>query len=120
MRQIISLFLIFSGFATSEVTRLKELASIEGVRDNQLMGYGIVVGLAGTGDKQLTLFGNQSLTNLLKRMGVTVDPLQMQVHNIAGVMVSATLPPFAQPGMKIDVTVSARSATRLICAEACS
>lgn len=107
MRQIISICLLCSGLARAEVTRLKELASIEGVRDNQLMGYGIVVGLAGTGDKQLTLFGNQSLTNLLKRMGVTVDPSQMQVHNIAGVMVSATLPPFAQPGTKIDVTISA-------------
>jgi len=93
--------------AFAEPSRLKDLVSLEGVRDNQLIGYGIVVGLAGTGDKQLTLFSTQSLTNMLKRLGVTVDPTQMQVRNMASVMVSANLPPFAQPGTKIDVTVSA-------------
>ena len=93
--------------ACAESARLKEVVSLEGVRDNQLIGYGIVVGLAGTGDKQLTLFSTQSLTNMLKRLGVTVDPTQMQVRNMAAVMVSANLPPFAQPGTKIDVTVSA-------------
>src|SRR5579871_720064 len=92
--------------ACGEASRLKDLVSLEGVRDNQLIGYGIVVGLAGTGDKQLTLFSTQSLTNMLKRMGVTVDPTQMQVRNMASVVVSATLPPFAQPGTRIDVTVS--------------
>src|SRR5215472_12481698 len=94
-----SLFLI-GLLAYSEPSRLKDLVSLEGVRDNQLIGYGIVVGLAGTGDKQLTLFSTQSLTNMLKRMGVTVDPTQMQVRNMASVMVSANLPPFAQPGIK--------------------
>src|SRR5579862_1614385 len=93
--------------AWGEPTRLKDLVSLEGVRDNQLMGYGIVVGLAGTGDKQLTLFSTQSLTNMLKRLGVTVDATTMQVRNMASVMVSANLPPFAQPGTRIDVTVSA-------------
>src|SRR5579885_123272 len=93
--------------ACAEPTRLKDLVSLEGVRDNQLMGYGIVVGLAGTGDKQLTLFSTQSLTNMLNRMGVNVNPAQMQVRNMAAVMVSANLPAFAQPGTKIDVTVSA-------------
>jgi flagellar P-ring protein precursor FlgI len=93
--------------AKAEPSRLKDVVSLEGVRDNQLMGYGIVVGLAGTGDKQLTLFSTQSLTNMLKRLGVTVDPSQMQVRNMASVMVSANLPPFAQPGTRIDVTVSA-------------
>ncbi len=91
----------------AEPTRLKDVVSLEGVRDNQLMGYGLVVGLNGTGDKQLTLFSAQSLANLLKRMGVTIDPTLMQVHNMAGVMVTATLPPFAQPGTKIDVTAAA-------------
>ena len=62
--------------APADLTRLKDLVSLEGVRDNQLIGYGLVVGLAGTGDKQLTLFSGQSLTNMLKRMGVTVDPTQ--------------------------------------------
>jgi flagellar P-ring protein FlgI len=88
------------------LTRLKDLASIEGVRDNQLLGYGLVVGLAGTGDKQQTVFSAQSLTNLLQRMGVTVSPTAITVKNTAAVLVTATLPPFAQPGMKIDVTVS--------------
>ena len=88
------------------VSRLKELVSIEGVRDNQLVGYGLVVGLAGTGDRKQTFFSSQSLANMLARMGVTVDPLQITVRNTAAVMVTATLPPFSQPGAKIDVTAS--------------
>jgi flagellar P-ring protein precursor FlgI len=87
-------------------SRLKELASIEGVRDNQLVGYGLVVGLNGTGDRQQTLFSAQSLTNMLQRMGVTVNPALITVKNTAAVMVTGALPPFAQPGLKIDVTAS--------------
>jgi flagellar P-ring protein precursor FlgI len=86
--------------------RLRELATVEGVRDNQLLGYGLVVGLAGTGDRQQTVFSAQSLANILQRMGVTVSPTAMTVKNTAAVMVTGTLPAFAQPGMKIDVTVS--------------
>src|ERR1700761_5597723 len=97
---------LLSPITMQAVTRLKDLASIEGVRDNQLLGYGLVVGLAGTGDKQQTIFSAQSLTNLLQRMGVTVSPTAITVKNTAAVLVTATLPPFAQPGMKIDVTVS--------------
>src|SRR6202163_4808163 len=78
-------------------TRLKDLVSIEGVRDNQLVGYGLVVGLNGTGDKKQTLFSAQSLSNMLLRMGVAVDPSQITVRNTAAVMVTATLPPFIQP-----------------------
>src|ERR1700679_3037926 len=85
-------------------TRLKEIASLEGVRDNQLMGYGVVVGLNGTGDKRQTVFFLQTLPNILKRMGTTVDPTTVQVKNIAAVLVTANLPPFAQPGTKIDIT----------------
>jgi flagellar P-ring protein precursor FlgI len=88
-------------------TRLKELVSLEGVRDNQLIGYGLVVGLNGTGDHRQTLFPAQSLANLLQQMGVAVDPTAIRVANTAGVMVTATLPPFAQPGMHIDVTAAA-------------
>jgi flagellar P-ring protein FlgI len=88
-------------------TRLKELISIEGVRDNQLIGYGLVVGLAGTGDRVQTVFSAQSLTNLLERMGLTVNPNAIQVKNTAAVMVTATLPPFSQPGSKIDATAAA-------------
>jgi flagellar P-ring protein precursor FlgI len=87
--------------------RLKDLASVEGVRDNQLIGYGIVVGLNRTGDTLLTGFSAQTLTNELQRMGVAVNPAAIQVKNTAGVMVTAILPPFAQPGAKIDVTVAA-------------
>src|SRR5215831_1649440 len=89
------------------VTRLKELVSLEGVRDNQLLGYGLTVGLAGTGDRRQTLFSAQSLTNMLERMGLSVSPVLIQIKNTAAVMVTATLPPFAQPGSRIDVTVSA-------------
>src|SRR5215468_10517566 len=88
-------------------TRLKELASVEGVRDNQLLGYGLVVGLAGTGDRRQTVFPVQSLANLLQRMGVTVSPTALTVKNTAAVMVTATLPPYAQPGTKLDITVAA-------------
>jgi flagellar P-ring protein precursor FlgI len=87
--------------------RLKELISLEGVRDNQLMGYGLVVGLAGTGDRQQTVFSSQSLTNLLERMGLTVNPTAIMVKNTAAVMVTSTLPPYAQAGSRIDVTVAA-------------
>jgi flagellar P-ring protein precursor FlgI len=88
-------------------TRLKDLISIEGVRDNQLVGYGVVVGLNKTGDKQQTIFGTQSLANMLQKMGVSVDGTVIKVANTAAVMVTATLPAFAQPGTKIDVTAGA-------------
>src|SRR4051794_16412127 len=87
--------------------RLKDLVSIEGVRENQLIGYGLVVGLAGTGDRRQTMFSAQSLTNLLGRMGVTVSPTAIRVTNTAAVLVTATLPAFAQPGMRIDSTIAA-------------
>jgi flagellar P-ring protein precursor FlgI len=88
-------------------TRLKDLVAIEGVRDNQLVGYGLVVGLNGTGDRRQATFSAQSLTNLLERMGVSVSPTAIRVANTAAVMVTATLPPFAQPGMHLDVTAAA-------------
>lgn len=87
--------------------RLKELATIEGARENLLMGYGLVVGLNGTGDRRQTVFSAQSLTNLLQRMGVMVNPSAIRVNNVAAVMVTANLPPYAQPGTRIDVTVAA-------------
>jgi len=88
-------------------TRLKDLAGIEGVRDNPLLGYGLVVGLAGKGDTQQTVFSPQSLANLLERMGVTVPGTTLRVKDTAAVMITATLPPFAQPGIHLDVTVAA-------------
>jgi len=108
MRFLLAL-LLFLGLAAAlpSATRLKDLVSIEGVRDNQLVGYGIVVGLNKTGDKLTTVFSAQSLTNVLERMGLVVNPTAIIVANTAGVMVTATLPPFAQPGTKIDVTAAA-------------
>src|ERR1700731_4280390 len=88
-------------------TRIKELVSLEGVRDNQLVGYGLVVGLNGTGDKRQTVFSAQSLTNLLARMGVQVSPTAILVRNTAAVLVTSDLPPFAQPGTRIDISVAA-------------
>src|ERR1700730_13554929 len=93
--------------ATNQKTRLKDLVSIEGIRDNQLVGYGIVVGLNGTGDSRQTVFSAQSLTNLLPRMGVVVPPTLILVRNTAATIVTADLPPFAQPGTRIDISVGA-------------
>src|SRR3954453_16276159 len=106
MQRILSV-LVLSVMAAPAATRVKELASIEGVRDNQLIGYGLVVGLAGTGDRRQTVFSAQSMTNLLQRMGVSVSPTAIQVSNTAAVMLTATLPPFAQPGARLDVTAAA-------------
>src|SRR5580658_4105140 len=88
-------------------TRLKDLAGIEGVRDNQLIGYGLVVGLAGKGDTQQTVFSPQSLANMLERMGISVPGATIRVKDTAAVMITATLPPFAQPGIHVDVTAAA-------------
>lgn len=103
--KIASLFFL-AGVALPGGTRLKDMATIEGVRDNQLIGYGLVVGLGGTGDRQQTVFSTQSLSNLLRTMGVNVAPTALRVRNIAAVMTTASLPAFATPGSKIDVTVS--------------
>ncbi len=106
-RVFILLWMALAGAAPAPCTRLKDLVSIEGARENDLVGYGLVVGLAGTGDRKQTMFSAQSLTNLLQRMGVSVTPTAIQVRNTAAVMVTATLPAFAQPGMRIDVTSAA-------------
>jgi flagellar P-ring protein precursor FlgI len=90
----------------SNAARIKDLAYINGVRSNQLTGYGLVVGLNGTGDKSNTIFTNQSLANMLEKMGVRIDPKLTKVNNIAAVTVTADLPPFGKVGNKIDATVS--------------
>ena len=94
--------------APSQAERLKDLASIQGVRDNPLIGYGLMVGLDGSGDQTMqTPFTTQSLNNMLGQLGVTVPPgTNMQLKNVAAVMVTAVLPPFARPGQNIDITVS--------------
>jgi flagellar P-ring protein precursor FlgI len=86
--------------------RIKDISSIKGIRQNQLLGYGLVIGLNGTGDKGGTKFTIQGLVNMLEHMGVHVDPDEVKVKNIAAVVVSAKLPPFARIGKKIDVTLS--------------
>ncbi|MBC7954896.1 MAG: flagellar basal body P-ring protein FlgI [Cytophagales bacterium] len=94
--------------SAAHATRIKEIAAIQGVRSNQLVGYGLVVGLDGTGDQTTSApFTAQSLAAMLQQMGVTVPPgTNMQIKNVAAVMVTAQLPPFAQPGQTIDVSVA--------------
>jgi flagellar P-ring protein precursor FlgI len=90
---------------TGLASRIKDLTQIEGARSNQLIGYGIVVGLAGDGDSQLS-YTVQSVSNFLKRFGIVVDPATIQGDNMAAVMITAEIGPFARPGSRIDVTVS--------------
>ena len=85
---------------------IRDVTEIQGVRDNQLVGYGLVVGLRGTGDRQQTFFTVQTLANTLQRMGVQIAPGIVVVKNVAAVFVTAKLPPFARPGVPLDVTVS--------------
>jgi flagellar P-ring protein precursor FlgI len=94
--------------------RIKDLATLAGVRANQLVGYGVVVGLDGTGDQTTqTPFTTQSLAAMLQQLGVTLPPgLNLQLRNVAAVMVTAQLPPFARPGQTIDVTVSSMGNAR--------
>ena len=92
--------------------RVKDISSIEGIRDNQLVGYGLVVGLQGTGDSQQTTFPTQTLAAVLLRMGVSVPAGAIRVQNLAAVFVSATLPPFARSGTKLDITASSAGDAR--------
>ncbi|WP_341644396.1 flagellar basal body P-ring protein FlgI [Thauera sp. SDU_THAU2] len=100
--------IFFASAAEAAPERIKDLATIAGVRENQLVGYGLVVGLDGSGDQTTqTPFTKQSIVNMLGNMGVTVPQgTNMQLKNVAAVMVTASLPPFARPGQAIDVTVS--------------
>jgi flagellar P-ring protein precursor FlgI len=104
------------GASRIKLARVKDIATVEGVRDNQLVGYGIVVGLRGTGDSQQTVFPLQTLVSTLQRMGVNMQQSpqlsQMRTQNMAAVFISATLPAFARPGNKIDVTVSSAGDAR--------
>ncbi|MFO7178177.1 MAG: flagellar basal body P-ring protein FlgI [Pseudomonadota bacterium] len=86
--------------------RLRDVADVLGARDNQLIGYGVVTGLNGTGDDASAPFAAQSLRALLRRLGVQVDDRQVRLRNVAAVVVTATIPPFLRSGSRIDVTVS--------------
>jgi flagellar P-ring protein precursor FlgI len=114
LRLLLATFALLLGIAAlpqpAQAERLKDLISFQGVRDNPLLGYGLVVGLDGTGDQtSQTPFTPQSLTNMLGNLGITLNAAtvqNMQLKNVAAVMVTAVLPPFARPGENIDVTVS--------------
>ncbi len=95
-----------SAAVTPNPVRIKDIAKVQGVRSNQLMGYGLVVGLAGTGDTTKSIFTLQSITNMLKTFGVNISSTQLQSKNVAAVMVTAQLPAFVKPGDTIDITVS--------------
>jgi flagellar P-ring protein precursor FlgI len=99
-------FSLFTGLQAASAARIKDLAAIKGIRTNQLVGYGLVVGLNGTGDKSGTEFTIQSLVNMLERVGIHVDRNDVKVKNVAAVMVTAKMLPFARIGNKIDVLVS--------------
>ena len=96
--------LVSAGVANA--VRIKDVARVDGVRGNQLIGYGLVVGLDRTGDSQRSVFTLQSMSAMLSRVGIRMDPKQLILRNIAAVMVTAKLPPFAQPGTPIDIVAS--------------
>ena len=93
--------------SSARADHLRDLADVAGARDNQLVGFGVVTGLSGTGDDDISApFADQAVLSMLRRLGVQIDPAQFRLRNVAAVTVTATLPAFAKPGTKIDVTVS--------------
>lgn len=92
--------------ASVHEVKVRDITEIQGVRENQLIGYGLVVGLQGTGDRQQTYFTVQTLANILQKMGVQIPAGAAVVKNVAAVMITAQLPAFAEPGLKMDITVS--------------
>ncbi len=94
--------------AVAQAVRIKDIASFSGVRDNQLVGYGLVVGLGGTGDGKNSPFTITSVVNMLENLGISVDKKQIKPKNVAAVMVTAKMPVSAKPGSKLDVTVSSQ------------
>jgi flagellar P-ring protein precursor FlgI len=118
-RVVAFFFLLAAGAAAQNADHkvlIRDVASVEGIRDNSLIGYGLVVGLKGTGDKQQTYFTIQTLASILQRMGVEIPPSvvqsTVQVKNVAAVFVTASLPPFSRPGMPLDVIVSSAGDAR--------
>ena len=105
---VLALVQLFSAGAAGAMSRIKDITDFEGVRDNQLVGYGLVVGINGTGDRLANSpFTRQSIVGMLERLGVNIRGITLNTTNIAAVMVTATLPPFVRHGSRIDVTVSA-------------
>lgn len=106
LRNIVISAIAVSMALPADAARVKDIAQLAGVRDNSLVGYGLVVGLNGTGDSSQTLFTVQSISAMLSRMGMRVDPKLLRTRNVAAVMVTARLAAFATPGSKTDVVVS--------------
>jgi flagellar P-ring protein precursor FlgI len=106
---IISTLVVFPSWVRAAVPNrqvlVRDITTIAGVRDNPLVGYGLVVGLRGTGDSQQTIFTVQTLANAMQKMGVLIPPSTSVVKNVAAVFITATLPPFSRPGEKLDITV---------------
>ena len=98
--------MLFASVLPAQAVRIKDIASFSGVRDNQLIGYGLVVGLGGTGDKKDSVFTVSSMKNMMDKMGVGVDSAKLKMKNVASVMVTARMPVSAKPGSRLDVTVS--------------
>lgn len=92
--------------SSADAARIRDVARFQGLRENQLVGYGLVVGLDGTGDKKTTGFTMRSMSNLLESVGLTIRPEDMAVKNVAAVLVTATLPPFSREGSRIDVNLA--------------
>src|SRR5690348_14520089 len=102
-----ALLLLLAASPAGAASRIKDIADFEGIRDNMLVGYGLVVGLNGTGDSlNKSIFTRESLIGMLERLGVNARDSSLRTNNVAAVMVTASLAPFARQGSKLDVTVS--------------
>jgi len=106
IKKVILIITLLTWATPAQAVRIKDLASIKGVRGNQLVGYGLVVGLNGTGDGNKAAFTTQGLANMLKSVGMSVNEKDLKVKNVAGVMITATLPPFIKAGQTLDITLS--------------
>jgi flagellar P-ring protein precursor FlgI len=109
---VLLVFLLMPVYLSSLNVRIKDISNFEGVRDNQLFGYGVVVGLEGTGDTTQNKFTFQTIANYLDKMGITMNPKDFQMRNTAAVAITAVLPPFPRIGSKIDVTVSSMGSAK--------
>jgi len=105
MKKLIVIYLLL-GISLLYGQRIKDIAYLNGEKSEQIIGYGLVVGLASTGDTQRSTFTIQSITSMLKRFGITVPQNNLRVRNVAAVMVTATLSSYLKPGAKFDLTVS--------------
>jgi flagellar P-ring protein FlgI len=103
---ILITILLIGGADAQQLVRIKDVATLTGIEDVQLFGYGLVVGLGGTGDRSQTIFTEQTVTNMLKNMGIELPEKRLRLRNVASVMVTGTLHPFKRRGTRLDITVS--------------